>query len=87
MWGYGSGWGWGAWVMMGLTMIVFWGLLIAGAIALVRYLGRGRHQHPPVSGAGGSAAEEVLAGRFARGEIDEEEFRQRRALLREPGGR
>ena len=69
--------------MMGLMTIVLWGLLIAGAIALVRYLGRARHVHPPVAGGDHPDAEQVLAARFARGEIDEDEYRRRRTTLRE----
>ncbi len=69
--------------MMGLAMIALWGLLIAGAIALVRYLGRVRHPNPPVAGGDHPDAEQVLAGRFARGEIDEDEYRARRTALRE----
>ncbi|WP_425566463.1 SHOCT domain-containing protein [Pseudonocardia halophobica] len=84
MWGYGGGWGWGAWLAMGFGMVVFWGVIIAGALVLVRYLAGGRH-----GGSSGrvdvSGAEQVLAERFARGEIDEDEYRRRSALLR--GGR
>lgn len=84
MWGYGGGWGWGAWLAVGFGMVVFWGVVIAGALALVHYIAGGRR--------GGSSdtvdvsgAEQVLAERFARGEIDEAEYRRRSALLR--GGR
>jgi hypothetical protein len=37
MWGYQ--WGWGAWLTMGVMMVVFWVLAIAGIVLLVRYLG------------------------------------------------
>lgn len=85
MWcGYGMG---GAyWPLMGITMILFWGLIIAGVVALVRYLGRtGRPDHPGGAGpaAGRPQAREILDERFARGEIDAEEYRQRLDLLRE----
>lgn len=89
---YGDGWGWGGWLVMALMMIVFWGLLIAGVIALVHYT-RGTRQAPGPGGGpvyppgepgwGRGRAEEVLRERFARGEIDEEEYRRRLALLRE----
>jgi putative membrane protein len=36
-------------------------------------------------GNGGPSADEVLAERYARGEIDEREFRERRAVLRGKG--
>ncbi|MGP4016577.1 SHOCT domain-containing protein [Saccharopolyspora sp. 5N708] len=59
-------------------MVLFWALVIAAIIALVRYLQRtGRVERGTVS------AEELLAERFARGEIDEEEYRRRLATLSE----
>jgi putative membrane protein len=85
MWGYGAGWGWGAWLTMGVGMILFWGLVIGGGIALVRYLAGTRYHHPSSGASGRAAAEQILAERFARGEIDEVEYRQRRELLRSGG--
>jgi putative membrane protein len=79
MWGYQ--WGWGAWLMMGVMMVVFWGLVIAGIVLLVRYLG-GSNQGGPRPDRGHSSAEDILAERFARGEIDEDEYSRRRQLLR-----
>jgi putative membrane protein len=80
-----SGWGWAA---MSVGMVLFWGLLILGGVLLVRAMSR-----PPREAPGDSrpAPEQVLADRFARGEIDEEEYRQRLETLRsstaEPAGR
>ena len=74
MW-YGDGMsGWGFALMMGSTL-VFWAAVIAGGVALFRYLSR-------VSGQTGfresrSTPEQLLAERFARGEIDDEEYRRR----------
>jgi putative membrane protein len=91
MW-YDGGWWWGGWFMMALLMVLFWGLVIAGVIALVHYV-RGGHQasrpgpsgHPGERGWGPrqGRAEDLLAERFARGEIDEDEYKRRLALLRE----
>ncbi|WP_062992208.1 SHOCT domain-containing protein [Nocardia anaemiae] len=72
-----SGWGY-AW--MGLGMVVFWGLLIAGFVLLVRsavqpYDGRPSIHHAPT-------AEQLLAERFARGEIDRDEYVSRLETLR-----
>lgn len=72
-----SGWGYG---FMTLSMVLFWGLVVAGVVLLVRYLGR--DQGPPSEPAG-PAAERLLAERFARGDIDEQEYRRRIELLRE----
>jgi len=69
-----GGWGWGGWLAMTLTMLAFWGLVAWVVVSLVRQPG-GRREP-------GRDTEEILAERFARGEIDEDEFRQRRAALR-----
>lgn len=76
MWGYG-GWGWGGWLVMGLVMVLFWGAVIFGGLALWRSAGRSGQQQP-----GHPSPEQLLDERFARGEIDDEEYRSRRELLR-----
>ncbi len=45
--------------------------------------GRWHHHHGWHGGPGGPSAEQVLGERYARGEITEEEYRQRRTVLRE----
>ena len=72
--GHMSGWGYG---FMGVGMALFWGLLIFGIVVLLRYTGGGRGQPPAPD-----SAERILAERFARGEIDEQEYRQRLDVLR-----
>lgn len=72
---WGDGWGW---IGGGLMMLVFWGGLIALIVFLVRGAGR--------SSRGGETprprdARDTLAERFARGEISEEEFEQRKRVL------
>ena len=81
MWGYGAGWGWGAWLAMGVSMVVLWELVIAGGIVLVRSLAGGRNQHPSATRDALGEAERILADRFARGEIDEDEYRRRTEVL------
>jgi putative membrane protein len=76
------GWNWdgGAWFGMGLGMllwlvvgvIVVW-LLVRGLIALERPRTDSAHREEP---------EEILRARFARGEIDAEEYEHRLTLLR-----
>lgn len=64
------GWGVGALFMLG-----FWGLLIAGAIYLIRnWIGSG------------SRADQELARRFAAGEMTEDEYRAGLATIRETRG-
>ncbi|MFI9081203.1 SHOCT domain-containing protein [Streptomyces sioyaensis] len=81
--------GWGGWIFMALVMVLFWALIIAGVVALVRYVSsshRGQPGAPPSSheaGSGSRRAEDLLAERFARGEIDEDEYKRRITLLRE----
>ena len=75
-----GGWGVGDWVAMGLMMLVFWGLLAVLVVWLVRSSsgkpgGPVQQQNPP-------SPDVVLADRFARGEINEDEFTRRRELLR-----
>lgn len=79
--GYGnSGWGYGHMMTGGLMMIVLWGGLIVLVVVLVRWLSsdgivnRSRDQAR-------SDAIDILRERFARGEIDEEEFHARRKTL------
>lgn len=82
MW-YGDGMsGWG-FVLMAVTTVVFWGVLIAGGIAAFRYLNRTPGN--PGSGETRPTREQLLAERFARGEIDEEEYRRRLDTLRATG--
>lgn len=77
MWNGGYGWGWiiGAVVVIGL-----FALLITAIVMAVRLTVAGRH-----SDAGSSqqmrGAENMLAERFARGEIDEDDYRRRMTAL------
>jgi putative membrane protein len=77
-----SGWGAGGWLVMSLTMMAF----LAAATVLVVYLVRTTAgSHPARSDARDPSADQavrILDERFARGEIDAEEYTQRRELLR-----
>ena len=77
MWNDGP-WSAGDWVGMVMMMVLFWGFVIAATVLVIR---SSRSERP---GRGGlPAADQVLAERFARGDIDEEEFSRRRKLLRD----
>jgi putative membrane protein len=68
-------WMWGAGgVVMLLMMLTFWGLVIAGIVMAIRWL----------AGQGGGRRDEaleILRQRYARGEINREEFEARRRDL------
>lgn len=73
MWGYND-WSWWAWLLMSAGMIVFWGLVAYVVVWAVR--------SSRDSVAGTPDARTILAERFARGEIDEDEYRARLETLR-----
>lgn len=68
----GSDWFWGS-----LMMIVFWGGLVAAIVFGVRAFGGGSRR----SSGEATDAEAILETRFARGEISQEEFEERRRVL------
>lgn len=70
MMGYGFGFG-------GILMLAFWVFVIAGIVWLVLTLSRSQ---APV-GDGRSIALRILEERLARGEIEADEFKTRRALI------
>ena len=77
-----SGWGW---ALMAISMVLFWGLVVAVGVLLFRGV-----DQPKARSSGGPrpSPEQLLAERFARGEIDEEEYRRRMTTLTasRPGG-
>jgi putative membrane protein len=83
MWYDGNGWGWGGWILMTVGMVAFWALVITAVVLAIRYLTRSRSSDASAASSGQNRAEDVLAERFARGEIDENEYRQRLSALRE----
>jgi len=74
-----TGWGW---FTTSISMLLLWAVLVAIAVVLYRTMNRA--PDPPRTPAG-TPAEHLLAERFARGEIDEEEYRRRLAVLRADG--
>lgn len=72
--GYGFGW-WG--IVMGIAMLLFWLLIIGGAVWLVISLFR--QGRTAVLGPGPTDhALDILRERYARGEITREQFEQMR---------
>jgi putative membrane protein len=85
-WGPHMWWG-GGWYPMifgPLFMILFLAVLVAMAVLLVRWLG-GPWQGPvsPHHSPPSRTPLDILKERFARGEIDKEEFEERRRVLGE----
>lgn len=83
--GHGPDWhgGWYGMVFGPLMMILFVAVIVVVAVLAVRWLGgagAGRGEPPRVSGA--QTPLEILEERFARGEIDKDEFEERRRVLR-----
>ena len=74
-------WGVGAWIGMGLMMVVFWAMVTALVVYVVRSLGR---RDEPERTARADQPLRILDERFARGEIDADEYTRRRSLLRGP---
>lgn len=79
MWGWNDA-GWVGWLLMSLMMLIFWGGLAAIIVWLIRQPQRSGGDSKP-------SAISILEERFARGEIDEEEFHKRRDTLRQASGR
>ena len=83
MYWYGHGIGGWGYALTAISMVLFWGAVIYGIVALIRYTRRDSpHGREP---ARPPAPERLLAERFARGEIDEDEYQQRLTSLRAAG--
>jgi putative membrane protein len=69
-------WMWGVWgAGMMLMMLVFWGLVVTGIVLGIRWLARqGRESRP-------DPALDILRQRYARGEINKDEFEAKKRDL------
>jgi len=75
MWDYG----WGMMIVGPLMMLLLVAAVVVVVVLLVRWLGGGPAR--TAGDAGQGRALDILRERFARGEIDKEEFEERRRLL------
>ncbi|UQX12955.1 SHOCT domain-containing protein [Candidatus Mycobacterium methanotrophicum] len=76
-------WGWGSWILTTGISVIFWALVITAVVLVARYLLTLSQRPTATRSAGASSAEQVLAERYARGEIDDDEYKRRLALLRQ----
>ncbi|MFJ9736710.1 SHOCT domain-containing protein [Streptomyces sp. NPDC101166] len=70
-----SGWGWFG---MSIGMVVFWALVVTALVLGLRAVNR-PYERTHTSAA--ATPQQILAERFARGEIDEEEYQHRLTAL------
>jgi putative membrane protein len=77
---HGGNWVWGGSTLMTVALVVFGALLIAAAVLSARYLISSGGTESAAA-AGPSTAERLLAERYSRGEIDEDEYQQKLTLL------
>ena len=75
---WSNGMGWGGWLFMVLATVSFWALV---AFAVVALFGAPAATRRPIRAAG-TRTQAVLDQRFARGEIDADEYRARKDVLR-----
>ncbi len=75
---YHDGMGWGGWLVMTVSMVAFWAIVALAVVAIFRS-GRGDRRANP---AEGRDPLDILDERFARGEIDEAEYRERGDVLK-----
>lgn len=66
--GWGLGFGW-------IFMVIFWGLIVLGVVALVRWLATSPGDRD------GKTALDILEQRYARGELERKEYEQKRKDL------
>jgi putative membrane protein len=83
MWGWGNAWGGAGEALMAILMLAVLALIVVGIVLLVRGLTGHEHAQPgpspgPPPGPVAKTAIQVLEERYARGEIDREEFVRRK---------
>ena len=81
-WGEGGGGGWGAWVFMAIMMVMLFAVVAAVLYALLSPRIRAGDAATSPGAAGADDALRLLDERFARGDIEAEDYTKRRDLLR-----
>lgn len=80
-WMWHDGWGWGGWALMVIAMVLVLVAILTVVVLAMRFLTRNSTSSPPRSSPFGRA-EDVLAERYAQGELDDDEYRRRLSVLR-----
>ena len=70
-WGWMSGFGW-------IFMILFWALIVLGVVALGKWISS---TDDPAAGGGARRSLDILKERYARGEINRDQYEQMRRDL------
>lgn len=91
-WGMHDGWGWGGWLMLAIMLVLLVTAIVVTVVLLLRTdpsaRAGGRGSGSGTGGDGGwsehpsPTARQLLDERYARGELDDEEYMRRRELLR-----
>ena len=80
--GPGIGGGWGMGWFGGIFMIIFWILIIVGLVFFIKWLVQSTKGHPGGGGISSSSrALDILKERYARGEINKQEFEEKKKDL------
>jgi putative membrane protein len=85
MWHAGDGMGW--WMIWGgMMMILFWGAIVALIVWVIQTVTRqeSTQTHAPHAGPSAPAALDIAKERYARGDVEREEFQQIKRDLEEP---
>lgn len=75
---WSNGMGWGGWLLMSVVTVAFWALVVFGIVALFRGTRDSGSRSPRRDE---DSAQHILDERFARGEIDAEEYHRRQQVL------
>jgi len=78
MWAYMNGYGWAGMIFGMASMLLFWALLIAAVVVLAKHLWG---SDKSADGRQERTAIDILKERYARGEIEREEFEQKKSDL------